>query len=288
MKKSKQSKKQITNLVLGSDGFIGKAFCHYLESIGEKVVRFDIKNDEKNDARTAKLNFDGIDRVYFLAWDVGGAKYLYKEDAQIFQLDWNLKLLLNTMPQLQASRIPFLFISSQLAEEYDTVYGVTKRLGEVWTRLLNGTFIRQWNVYGPIEEHSIRSHVVSDFVYQAVNTGKIEMMTTGEEKRQFIHIEDVCRAWHHALSSGVKGIHDVTSFEWVKIIDIANLIGKLTGAQVIPGPKVGSTPLTPIKGKLHGWHPQVTLEEGLKKIISELKKPKSKAKPKAAAKKSKK
>jgi len=154
-----------------------------------------------------------------------------------------------------------------LAEEYDTVYGVTKRLGEVWTKLLDGVFIREWNVYGPAEAHSERSHVISDFIYQALTTGEIKMMTTGEEMRQFIHIDDVCRAWHLALSSNIKGIHDVTSFEWVKIIDIAKIIGELTGAKVTPGTKVGSTPITPLKGRIPGWFPEVELRAGLEKMV---------------------
>jgi nucleoside-diphosphate-sugar epimerase len=259
----------IVNLVLGSEGFIGKFFCNYLETIGEMVVRFDIKRSEKEDGRYAKIDLQKIDRVYFLAWDVGGAKYLYKHEAQLFQLEWNLKLMMNLMPQLQASKVPFLFISSQLAEEYDTVYGVTKRLGEVWTRLLDGVFIREWNVYGPIEDCSERSHVLSDFIYQAVTTKKIQMLTNGEEKRQFVYIDDVCEAWHLALSQNIKGIHDVTSFEWVKIIDIAKLIGKMTNAEVIPGDKTGSTPITPIMGKIPGWIPKVQLEEGLRMMIND-------------------
>jgi nucleoside-diphosphate-sugar epimerase len=261
----------IKNLVIGSEGFIGKSFCEFLEKKNEKVVRFDIKRGKEEDGRTAIINFDDIDHIYFLAWDVGGAKYLYKEDAQIGQLDWNLKLLSNLMPQIGASKKPFLFISSQLAEEYDTVYGVTKRLGEVWTRLLGGVFIREWNVYGPIEDESLRSHVVSDFVHQAVTKKEIRMMTTGEEKRQFIHIDDVCEAWYRALNQNLKGIYDVTSFEWVKIIDVANMIAKFTGAKVFPGEKVGSTPITPIKGKIPGWFPKINLEEGIKKMVEDMK-----------------
>ena len=261
----------MNNLVIGSEGFIGKCFCTYLEDQGEQVVPFDIKRGSNEDARTAKLDLTDIDRVYFLAWDVGGAKYLYKEDAQLDQLDWNITLMQNVMNQLQESKKPFLFISSQLAEEYDTVYGVTKRLGEIWTRLLDGVFIRQWNVYGPLEENTIRSHVVSDFVHQAITEGEIRMLTTGEEKRQFIHIDDVCKAWHTALEQNLKGKHDVTSFEWIRVRDIADIIASHTGATVIPGTKVGSTPLTPISGKIRNWNPTVTIEGGLKRMIDEAK-----------------
>ena len=96
-------------------------------------------------------------------------------------------------------------------------------------------------------------------------------MTTGQEKRQFIHIDDVCEAWYKAMNDDIKGIHDVTSFEWVKVIDLADNIAKLTGAKVIPGEKLGSTPDTPIKGKIPNWSPKVDLNSGLQKMIDDIK-----------------
>lgn len=246
---------------------MGKPLCRFLEAAGERVVRFDIKRSDSEDGRAASLNLDGIDRVYFLAWDVGGAKYLYRGDVQFRQLDWNLRLLLNIMPQLQASDTPFLFVSSQLAEEYDTVYGVTKRLGEVWTHLLGGVRVRLWNVYGALEEYSERSHVVADFVHQALATGEIRMLTTGEERRQFVHIQDVCRAFHQALTHRLQGLYDVTSFEWLSVRDLADAIAAETGARVTPGPRIGSTPITPMQGKIPDWVPTIGLREGLRDLI---------------------
>jgi nucleoside-diphosphate-sugar epimerase len=258
------------NLVFGSEGFVGTPLTHFLENLGEEVVKLDIKRDSKEDLRYAQIDIRGIDRVYFLAWDVGGAKYLYEQDSQLQQLDWNLKLLLNIMPQLQSAQVPFLFVSSQLAEDYDTVYGVTKRLGEIWTHLLKGVRVRLWNVYGPIETPSQRTHVVSDFVHQAVLNRRIEMLTTGEEKRQFIHIDDVCRALHQAIALSLDGVYDVSSFEWVSILDIAQMIAEETGAIVVAGEEVGSTPLTPMKGRIPGWLPEVDLRQGLSRMVTEL------------------
>ena len=255
------------NLVLGSDGFVGVPFCSYLKTLGEDVIPYDIRRNTIEDLRFAQLDLELIDKVYFLAWDVGGAKYLYQRQSQFSQLDWNLKLLLNVMPQLEKTKKPFLFISSQLAEEYDTVYGVTKRLGEVWTHLLGGVRVRLWNVYGVYEEPSIRSHVVSDFVHQALTKSQINLLTTGEEERQFVYIDDVCEAFHIALSSRLDGVYDVTSFEWIRVLDVANLIAKHTNANVVPGIKQGSTPLTPIQGKIPGWMPKVSIEEGIENVI---------------------
>ena len=40
----------ITNLVIGSEGFVGKPLCDYLVAQGEKVVRFDLKRNAAEDA----------------------------------------------------------------------------------------------------------------------------------------------------------------------------------------------------------------------------------------------
>jgi len=170
----------ITNLVLGSDGFVGRPFCAYLEGKGERVIHFDIVRGDHEDARQVSLPLDGVDRVYFMAWEVGGAKYLYRDDVQFLQLDWNLQLLLNVMPQLRKNKIPFLFVSSQLAEEHDSVYGVTKRLGEVWTHLLNGVRVRLWNVYGGYEDQTVNSSMwmmsVPPFIRRFLSGSMVSMM----------------------------------------------------------------------------------------------------------------
>ena len=258
----------VTNLVLGSEGFVGNTFCSFLEGQGESVVRFDIKRSGNEDCRSSLLPLDGVDRIYILAWDVGGAKYLYKTDSQFRQLDWNLRILLNVFAQIQAAQVPFLFVSSQLAQEVDTVYGCTKRLGEVWTELLGGTRVRFWNVYGPLEESSERSHVISDFIHQARASGKIQMLTTGEELRQFIHIDDVCRGMHTALSRNLKGVYDITSFEWVSVREVADIIAAELRAKVVVGSERGRTPITPLVGKIPGWSPEVDLVAGLKRMIA--------------------
>ena len=257
----------MNNLVLGSEGFVGKYFSKYLESLGEKVFRFDIEGNVNQDCRTAEIPLQDIDRVYFLAWDVGGAKYLYKDESQFRQLEWNLQILLNVMPQLRSARVPLLFASSQLAQEYDTVYGSTKKVGEVWTKLLGGVCVRFWNVYGPLEKPSERSHVISDFVHQAHFERKIKMLSTGEELRQFVHVDDVSRAMHMAMNQGLKGVYDITSFEWVSVLEVAKFIGKEVGVEVIPGKEMGRTPITPMVGKVPHWEPKIRLEDGIRQMM---------------------
>lgn len=258
------------NLVIGSSGIIGRSFCRFLSSLGEEVVPFDIQRSKDEDARFAKLPLDDIDRVYFFAWDVGGSKYLFREDSLIHQLEWNMKLLERVMQQLQASSVPFFFLSSQFAEEYGTPYGATKRLGEIWTRLIpHGYFARQWNVYGTVQDMDERSHVIGDFIHQALATGEIHMLTNGKEMRQFVHIDDSMFAYHKILNEKIEGgIYDITSFRWTSIREVADIVANFTGAKVVVGNKEGfSHRDLPAHDKIPGWEAKVSLEEGIRMMV---------------------
>lgn len=250
------------NLIIGSSGFIGRYLCQYLKNLGEDVIEYDIARTSIEDARYNKLPLDNIDRVYFLAWKVGGAKYLYDPTTQQEQLNWNIKLLTNVMEQL--SHIPFVFASSQLAEDCDTVYGVIKRLGEVWTNLIGGRTIRFWNIYGPYEEQSIKSHVVADFIHQALKKGMINMVTDGNEKRQFIHADDICNALCKSFDYN-SGVYDASSLQWNSIYEIAQLVGKHTGCVIMRGQNKGSSLM--IENKPRICEAKISLETGIEKTV---------------------
>lgn len=261
----------MNNLIIGSSGFLGKRLCLFLKNKGQSVVEFDIKNGYQFDARSVDLPLDGVDRVYFLAWDVGGAKYLYNKECQIMQMEWNSQLMNNVFPQIK--KIPFVFISSQLSEKVDSVYGVQKRTGEVWSKIYNqGASVRLWNLYGYIEEFSERSHVVSDFVFQALKYGKIEMMTDGSEKRQFIHIDDVCEGLLQSFNLKEKDYtYDITSKDWISVYEVAKIIQENTGCDIIRGINSGETVFIENKKTIPGWNTQISLRDGIKKMIEETK-----------------
>jgi hypothetical protein len=39
---------------------------------------------------------------------------------------------------------------------------------------------------------------------------------------------------------------------------------------VFPGTRQGSTPLTPIRGKIPGWRAEVSLREGLQRLVTKI------------------
>jgi len=259
------------NLIIGSKGFLGRELCKFLKNRNESVVEIDIKNGSNEDARFIKLPLDNIDRVYFLAWNVGGSKFLYNANTQIIQMEWNNALMNNIFPQI--INTPFVFVSSQLSDNIDSVYGIQKKMGEVWTKLSNyGISVRLWNIYGYNEKFTEKSHVVSDFVYQAMINSEIKMLTKGNEVRQYIHIDDACDGLIKSFDITDKNkTYDISTGEWVKLLDLANEIKHITNCKIILGEKLGESLLIKNKQFIPNWKPKISLYDGLNNMIKNFK-----------------
>ena len=181
-------------LVLGSSGQIGYHLCQYLEKEKYKVFKFDIMDGKKYDLRISKnqLLESYIKKshyVFFLAFDVGGSRYLARyQDSSKFILN-NLSLIANTFELLSKFKKPFLFASSQMSNMSYSNYGLLKLIGEKVSTTLNGNSVKFWNVYG-VEKDLKKSHVITDFVIKALTKKKIKMLTNGAESREFLHAED--------------------------------------------------------------------------------------------------
>lgn len=253
------------NLVLGGSGLVGGALCNYLKQIGQEVINIDYQNGPEYDLRTMDLTpYKDVHYVWFLAWDVGGAKYLTNEKNLLNIMRNNSELCTKVFGFLEQYQIPFMFTSTQLAN-VDNVYGLTKIVGEQWTKLLGGKIVRFWNVYG-WEVPGERSHVVPDLVHQAIKNGRIDLMTTGEEERQFVYIDDCARNLVAIRESNIDEV-DMTSGSWIKIKALAEIVGQELNVPVYPGNKLGyQNKITPHDA--YTTTIQIPLEEGVRRIIA--------------------
>ena len=182
-------------LVLGSGGLVGQGLTRALRTAGYPVV--EVKGRADMDLRRPETYADLLSRqnysfCFFLACDVGGARYLGDARNEVVMKRHNEMIYEHLFPFLRARHLPFIFTSSQLAAT-DTPYGLVKRVGEEKTAAAGGKSIRFWNVYGP-EALSSRSHVITDWVHDCVKTGRARSLTTGEETRLFTHTDDIGRA----------------------------------------------------------------------------------------------
>jgi len=276
------NKKKIKKvLVLGSAGQIGKPLTESLRQHGYEVFEFDIKNSLIQDIRipnsySLTRHILESDFVFFLAFDVGGSKYLNTKQGSYPFLQSNTEIMSNVFENLERTKTPFLFVSSQLANNQNSPYGIQKRLGEFYTYALGGVVTRLWNVYG-IEEDNEKSHVITDLVRQMIKPPhEAKLLTDGTEKRQFLHADDCCEAFI-ALMENYNSIdrtidYNVTSYVWSSIADVANLVaGQLNGSSWSPGDKKDTvheqTPYEPNRNIASIWQPKIDLEAGIAKVI---------------------
>jgi nucleoside-diphosphate-sugar epimerase len=258
-------------LVLGSEGVIGKALVSLLTLRGYSVTRWDITLNKDHDLRTFEPPTEEYDFIYFLAYDIGGSKYLGTQKLDF--INNNVMIMYNTFKSLEKSKKPFIFASSQM-QNMDCAYGTLKKLGEHYTENLGAISVRFWNVYGP-EEHGTKSHVITDFIHQYKNKGLIELMTNGQEQRQFLHTNDCAEALlvvteNYETFCSVKSVVDITNFEWTKIIDLAKLVvdhEKDVESLVIPGTVSDSIQTKhnePTRSLLNDlWAPKISLKDGI-------------------------
>jgi len=204
-----------------------------------------------------------VDFVIFLAFDVGGAKYIRSPNLDF--MNRNLLIMANTFSLLEGKK--FIFASSTMSN-MGVPYGTLKLVGEHYTQILGGRGVRLWNVYGP-EEFGERSHVITDFIAMHKKEGRIRMLTDGQEIRQFLHARDCAKCFETIMSNYelMPSIVDVTSFQWTKIIDVAKLICEKVEVVKQLGEDSHSRVNEPSPFILKYWRPEVSLQEGIGEMI---------------------
>ena len=275
-------------LVLGSSGLIGSVLVDLIKRKGDEALEFDIVNSPSEDLRIPDnplliKKMTSADFVFFLAFDVGGSRYLKAYQHSFEFLSNNVRIMENTFKWLKKTGKPFIFASSQMSNMHYSPYGVTKALGELYTRALNGVLVKFWNVYG-VEPDLEKAHVITDFILKARQKKCIDMLTDGKEKRQFLYVGDCCECLLILAKSydeipRDKELH-VTNFKWHSILEVAEMVAKIyPGTEILPGNSADEVQ----RGKRNEpdpyifkfWVPTTSLEEGIRKVDTELKDRKS-------------
>ena len=274
--------------ILGSSGQIGAYLTEYLRNKGHQVTEFDKSNASWQDLTTIpnsalRSAISQSDFVFFLAFDVGGSRYLKKYQHTFNFIDNNARMLAGTFEYLNEYKTPFVFASSQMSNMSYSPYGVMKRVGELYTKSLGGLIVKFWNVYGIEKDHE-KAHVITDFIHKGFETGVIDMLTDGTEQREFLYAEDCCEALesvmeHYAEHNSDSELH-ITSFAHTTILEIGKIIQGLFKSQ---GKEVT---LHPAQAKdevqkdarneanphiKNWWKPKTSIEDGIKKIFEEMK-----------------
>ena len=275
--------------ILGSSGQIGAYLTEYLSNKGHHVTEFDKNNSYHEDMTKIPNPFlrNAImesDFVFFLAFDVGGSRYLKKYQHTFKFIDNNARMLAGAFEYLSEYKKPFVFASSQMSSMSYSPYGVMKRVGELYTKSLGGLIVKFWNVYGIEKDHD-KAHVITDFIRKGFETGVIDMLTDGTEQREFLYAEDCCEALESVMEQYTEHNSDselhITSFQSTTILEIGKIIQGLFKSQ---GKKIT---LNPAQAKdevqkdarneanpyiKKWWKPRTSIEDGIEKIYEAMKK----------------
>jgi UDP-glucose 4-epimerase len=299
-------------LVTGGAGFIGFHLCRKLTDIGSNVTIYDNLSSGKlqnvKDVPKAKFtkadilnlkqlcNTEKHDIIYHLAAQVV-VPYSMENPTEDFET--NARGTLNVLEKARKDDSRLIFASSAAIygnpttmptpETYGfhpfSCYGLSKVVGEEYCQMyanqygLDITIFRFANVYGS------RCHgVINDFLDKLTkNPNKLEIIGTGQQSRDFVHVSDVVEALQSAaLNERTFGqTYNLGFGKTTKIIDLAKMILKilnLTDKTEITTTNVSWKgdidniwfDITKAKTEL-GWTPKMTLEEHLEKLIEERK-----------------
>ena len=274
--------------ILGSSGQIGSYLTEYLREKNHEVFEFDIVNGDHQDMthipnsylRNAIMNSDFI---FFLSFDVGGSHYLKKYQHTFKFINNNARMMVNVFGLIEQYEKPFVFASSQMSSMSYSPYGVLKRVGELYTKSLQGLIVKFWNVYG-IERDMEKAHVITDFIHKGFKTGDINMMTDGREEREFLYAEDCCEALETIMGcydqfSSTDELHITTGVS-TSILEIAQNIQSLfksIGKEIKISPSSSKDEVQKDARNIPDpyirkwWTPKTTVVDGISKVFDEIK-----------------
>lgn len=258
-------------------------------------IRLDIRYGDVRDQAAVEKSVLGVDAVVHLAAATGVEDSIHRprESLQV-----NIEGTLNLLEAARRHGVRrFIYASSNAAvgpycgpidESVVPVpgspYGAGKLAGEALCAAYSATFgidtvaLRFSNVYGPYSEH--KESVVASFFRSAIDGGPLTVYGDGVQTRDFLFIDDLCRATWLAIERGQKRlVVQIASGVETQIGVLAQKISALVEEDLgvtIPilykPPRSGDVPrsfssIALAREKL-GYLPQVSLDEGLRRTWS--------------------
>ncbi len=159
------------------------------------------------------------------------------------------------------------------------VYDESKRFAEAITMAYHRThhldtkIVRIFNTYGP-RMRKVDGRAIPAFIEQAFENKPITVFGDGKQTRSFCYVSDLVDGVYKLMNSNANTPVNIGSPEEMNILDLANLIIKVTGSKSnivfkdlpIDDPKVRQPEIT-LARMLLGWQPTISLKDGLRKTI---------------------
>lgn len=204
-----------TILLTGSSGYIG---TNFKELYSDKYTIVPI--DKKIGINVLSLrHIIQVDHIVHLAAISGINKC--EQDIELTIEDNILSTL-----QLVNNSIPITFASSQAAKQPKNTYAFTKRVGEKYIKQYSDQYsiLRFANVYGGKDYLTMKTSVVANFVNHHLNDRSLIVNGDGSQERDFIHVNDVCKAIDRSIQLPINDTVDIGTGKGTSIKKLAEMI----------------------------------------------------------------
>ena len=213
-------------LVTGGAGFVGTNLIKKLLSKGHQVISIDnyVTGKHENELKgctyfnidindkniTDKLNIKEIDHIFHLAALARIQPSLVNPNETI---EVNVKGTLNILLLAKKYNISLTYAGSSSCHDglYGSPYAWSKHAGEQLCKLfsevydLNTSICRFYNVYGPHQlEEGDYSTVIGIFERQYRNNQSLTITGTGEQRRDFTHVDDIVGGLYKCMGKEFK------------------------------------------------------------------------------------
>jgi len=164
-----------------------------------------------------------------------------------------------------------------------TIYGANRLLSEYYCKIFHQVYgidtyiFRITNSYGPREQIIPQKNAVNFIIHSAFKDKEITIYEKGKFFRDLIYVSDVVSGINSILKKGKPGnLYWISSGKKTWFYDLAKSLRKTTDCKInfVSSPTytkkvdVGNFIVDNSKLKSLGWHPKISLEEGIRKTLN--------------------
>ena len=232
------------------------------EVVSHQAAQHSVAISTKNPRLDARVNVLGLLNVLTNCTRVGTRKIIFASSAATYGTP---------------ARLP---IDEEVPQRPESPYGITKMVAEHYLRFwqeanaLAYTALRYGNVYGPRQDPNGEAGVIAIFARRFLNHEPARIDWDGEQKKDYVYVEDVARANLLAIERGENEIFCIGTGRGASVNELYQALAKITGYQpeIVRAPKrPGDIYLTYFDCRkaeqVLGWKPGVSLEEGIEKTV---------------------
>lgn len=303
-------------LVNGAGGFIGSHLVRRLREEGFWVRGVDLKRPEFSessahefilgdlrDYAVAARAVEGVDDVYQLAADMGGAGYIFTGEHDACVMHNSATINLNTVEAGRKAGVRRFFYSSSacIYPEYnqndpehpvcseESAYPAAPDSEYGWEKLFSERLYFAYARNYGMEVHVARYHnifgpegawqggrekapaAICRKVAEAPDGGQIEIWGDGLQTRSFLYVDECVEGTRRLMESNFSGPVNIGSDEMVTINQLGEMAMKIAGKNLsirhISGPLGvrGRNSDNRMIQRALGWAPSQPLEDGLRK-----------------------